>query len=91
MLFPDESPKTLQKSVDRLIAHDVLRRASKRCVYLYSRFIGPYPLERLAEKIFDEATHNYISLESALSQYGVISQNPHRQTYDYVQVGLESL
>ncbi|HEK2748785.1 TPA: hypothetical protein SMT72_000723 [Proteus mirabilis] len=75
MLFPDESPKTLQKSVDRLIAHDVLRRASKG-VYIYTQgSLGPYPLERLAENI-RRGHYNYISLESALSQYGVISQIP---------------
>lgn len=75
MLFPDESTKTLQKSVDRLIANDVLQRASKG-IYIYSQgSLGPYPLERLAENI-RRGHYNYISLESALSQYGVISQIP---------------
>jgi len=75
MIFPDESKKTLQKSVDRLIAADVLKRASKG-VYTYSKgSLGPYPLERLAENI-RRGHYNYISLESALSQYGVISQIP---------------
>lgn len=75
ILFPDESQKTLQKSVDRLVSANVLKRASKG-VYIYSHgSLGPYPLERLAENI-RRGHYNYVSLESALSQYGVISQIP---------------
>ncbi|OAT30079.1 type IV toxin-antitoxin system AbiEi family antitoxin [Proteus myxofaciens] len=75
MIFPNESPKTLQKSVARLVSANILKRASKG-VYAYTRTsLGPYPLESLAINI-RRGEYNYISLESALSQYGIISQIP---------------
>ncbi|HHR6131351.1 TPA: type IV toxin-antitoxin system AbiEi family antitoxin [Providencia alcalifaciens] len=75
MIFPNESPKTLQKSIDRLVASNILKRAAKG-VYTYGRVsLGPYPLESLAVNI-RRGEYNYISLESALSQYGIISQIP---------------
>jgi len=75
MIFPEESSKTLQKSVDRLIGSKILQRASKD-IYVYTRSsLGPYPLESIAVNL-RRGEYNYISLESALSQYGVISQIP---------------
>ncbi|EKT62232.1 type IV toxin-antitoxin system AbiEi family antitoxin [Providencia burhodogranariea] len=72
-IFPNESPKTLQKSVDRLVAAGILKRAAKG-VYVNARAsLGVYPLDSLAVNI-RRGEYNYISLESALSQYGVISQ-----------------
>lgn len=74
-IFPEESLKTLQKSIDRLVDAEILKRAAKG-VYAYTRAsLGPYPLESLAVNI-RRGKYNYISLESALSQYGVISQIP---------------
>ncbi|MGK0665974.1 type IV toxin-antitoxin system AbiEi family antitoxin [Serratia marcescens] len=74
-LFPAESPKTLQKSVDRLVAASILKRVAKG-VYANARAsLGGYPLESIAINL-RRGEYNYISLESALSQYGVISQIP---------------
>ncbi|CAI0715404.1 type IV toxin-antitoxin system AbiEi family antitoxin [Serratia entomophila] len=74
-LFPTESPRTLQKSVDRLIAAGILKRAAKG-IYVNGRAsLGGYPLESIVINI-RRGEYNYISLESALSQYGVISQIP---------------
>lgn len=73
-LFPAESPKTLQKSVDRLVAASILKRVAKGLCEC-SGFSGGYPLESIAINL-RRGEYNYISLESALSQYGVISQIP---------------
>ncbi len=74
-IFADESPRTLQKSLNRLVASGILKRITKG-VYVNGRTsLGAYPLESLAINI-RRGEYNYISLESALSQYGVISQIP---------------
>ena len=73
-IFADESP-TLQKSLNRLVTSGILKRITKG-VYVNGRAsLGAYPLESLALNI-RRGEYNYISLESALSQYGVISQIP---------------
>ena len=75
-LFPDDSAKTLQEAVNRLVKGGWLRRAS-RGVYVYAlaRSMDSHTVERIAVAL-RRGEYNYISLESALSEYGAISQIP---------------
>lgn len=75
-LFPYDKPKTLQEGVNRLVNSGLLQRAC-RGVYVYSlaRSIDSYTIERIAQTL-RRGEYNYISLESALSEYGAISQIP---------------
>ncbi|KMJ45155.1 hypothetical protein AB204_10700 [Xenorhabdus khoisanae] len=75
VIFAGKSSKTLQKSVARLVKTKLLLRITKG-VYVYTRAsMGGYPLETIAKNI-RRGEYNYISLESALSQYGLIPQIP---------------
>ncbi|MBD2786396.1 hypothetical protein ID858_16290 [Xenorhabdus sp. DI] len=75
VIFADEAPRTLKKSIDRLIRAELLVRITKG-VYANARAsLGAYPLESIAINI-RRGEYSYISLESALSQYGIISQIP---------------
>jgi len=75
-LFPDDKPKTLQEGVNRLVRSGLLQRAC-RGVYIYSlaRSIDSHTIERVTQAL-RRGEYNYISLESALSEYGAISQIP---------------
>lgn len=75
-LFPDDKRKTLQEGVNRLVRSDLLQRAC-RGVYVYSlaRSIDSFTIERITQAL-RRGEYNYISLESALSEYGAISQIP---------------
>ncbi|GGY00533.1 hypothetical protein GCM10007160_30400 [Litchfieldella qijiaojingensis] len=75
-LFPQDSPKTLQEGINRLRRQGLLESAT-RGVYVYkqSRHRDAYLLERIASAM-RRGEYNYVSLESALSEYGVISQIP---------------
>lgn len=75
-MFPDESGKTLLKSTDRLVAAKILERATKGVyVFAYSRNKNRYLIEVIAS-VLRRGHLTYISLESALSEYGAISQIP---------------
>lgn len=78
-LFP-ESPRARQATIGRLVQQGVLKRAA-RGVYVYalSAFLGRYTLEWIAVTL-RRGEYCYLSLESALSAYGVISQIPMRYT-----------
>ncbi len=75
-LFPDDSPKTLQEGVNRLVRGGLLQRAC-RGVYinLLARSRDSDTIERIAQAL-RRGEYNYVSLESALSEYGAISQIP---------------
>ncbi|MDN5849760.1 MAG: hypothetical protein L0H63_09015 [Nitrococcus sp.] len=75
-LFPADSPKTLQVSIDRLIQRGLLSRAA-RGIYVYEigQGAGPDTIEYIV-RAMRRGDYNYVSLESALSAYGVISQIP---------------
>lgn len=76
MLFRKESPKTLQESLKRLIKAGLLERIRKG-LYLFS--FSLHKRNNLIEAIaihLRPGHYNYLSLECALSQYGVISQMP---------------
>lgn len=74
-LFPDESERALKASIKRLVDNDILTRAVYG-VYVYNRARQDgYILEHIV-KTLRRGEYSYVSLESALSQYGVISQIP---------------
>lgn len=74
-IFPDESPRGLKASLERLVRSKILTRAAQG-VYVYNRATkDSYILEHIV-KTMRRGEYNYVSLESALSQYGVISQIP---------------
>jgi hypothetical protein len=75
-LFDGESPKTLQISIDRLVHRGLLIRACRGVyVFAYGQIRGGEILEQVARAI-RRGHYNYVSLESALSEYGAISQIP---------------
>lgn len=75
-LFHEDSPKTLQEGVNRLRRLGVLEGVT-RGIYHYalSRTPDAYRLERIA-RAMRRGEYSYVSLESALSEYGAISQIP---------------
>lgn len=75
-LFPDDREDALSESLRRLVHDGFLIRAAKG-IYVYA--FGDQDRGRLLEKVasaFRRGEQVYISLESALSLYGVISQIP---------------
>ncbi len=79
-LFPEDNPRTLQAGLDRLVKNGVLVRAVNG-VYINALSAGGFThtLENIA-KAMRRGEYSYVSLESALSEYGVISQIPMRLT-----------
>ncbi|WP_447927951.1 type IV toxin-antitoxin system AbiEi family antitoxin [Vreelandella sp. EE27] len=75
-VFPGESARALEATVKRLVEAGILERPSKGVyVYALSKHKGPNTLELIA-KTLRRGEYSYISLESALSEYGIISQIP---------------
>ena len=73
-VFHEDRPRTLQAGLDRLVSKHILLRVARRIyVYALSRNIGGDTLEQIARTI-RRGEYNYVSLESALSEYGIISQ-----------------
>src|SRR3990167_6009001 len=75
-LFVSDNEKTLPEGLRRLVQKKILVRAC-RGIYVYSdaTCFDRFVLEYVA-KALRQGEYNYISLESALSQYGLISQIP---------------
>lgn len=75
-LFPEDAPATLQAGVERQVRAGVLKRAC-RGVYVYplGRSVDEYVIERIAATL-RRSEYTYVSLESALSEYSIISQVP---------------
>lgn len=75
-VFPEDSPRSREATLKRLVRDGILERPAKG-VYLYalSRHKGSDTLELIARTL-RRGRYNYVSLESALSEYGVISQIP---------------
>lgn len=71
-----ETGQALQATLARLVRAKILTRAA-RGVYVYGLDITPKPnlLEQVAVAL-RRGHYNYVSLESALSEYGAISQVP---------------
>ena len=75
-LFPDDHAKALDEGLNRLVKSGLLKRAC-RGVYVndHAQCFDSYAIEHIAKALRRNA-YNYVSLESALSEYGVISQIP---------------
>ena len=75
-LFPNDDPKTLDEGLNRLVKDGLLIRAC-RGVYVneYAQSKDSYIIEHIA-KVLRKGEYNYVSLESMLSEYGIISQIP---------------
>jgi predicted transcriptional regulator of viral defense system len=72
-LFPDERSKALSEALARLVKAGLLVHAAHG-VYLNPMFRGDV-LEHIS-RAMRRGKYNYISLESILSEYGLISQIP---------------
>lgn len=75
-LFIEENAKTFQEGVNRLVARGILKRVA-RGIFVYDRAVSheAHTLEHIAVAL-RRGEYNYVSLESALSEYGAISQIP---------------
>lgn len=75
-LFPEDNQKTLEEGLIRLVKAGLLVRAC-RGIYVndFSQSKDSYVIEHVA-KALRRGEYNYVSLESILSEYGVISQIP---------------
>lgn len=75
-IFPKDSSKTLTEGINRLVKSNILLRAC-RGIYINPHAVSmdSYTIERIA-KALRLGEYNYVSLESILSEYGVISQIP---------------
>lgn len=75
-LFPEDAYKTFNEGLKRLVNAGMLQHVCRN-VYVNeaSRYLDSYTIERIA-KILRRGEYNYVSLESMLSEYGVISQIP---------------
>jgi len=72
----NEPADSLNKTLERLVKAGVLVRASRGVfVFGYSEHLGVYILEEIAQTL-RRYEYNYLSLESALSEWGAISQVP---------------
>lgn len=75
-LFHEDTKRALDAGINRLVAQGVLQRAIKGVfVYAFSKHKHLFPLEWIA-KTMRRGEYSYVSLESVLSEYGVISQVP---------------
>ncbi|MDQ2994713.1 MAG: hypothetical protein M3R00_07180 [Pseudomonadota bacterium] len=75
-IFPSDSEKSLSTSLNRLVKANILQHACKG-IYVNenAKSFRNDTIERIA-KALRPGEYNYISLESMLSEYGVISQIP---------------
>jgi len=75
-IFHEDSPRAFKAGLQRLVADEILLRPV-RGVYLYalSQDLSTDTIEHIA-RAMRRGEYNYVSLESALSEYGVISQIP---------------
>lgn len=75
-IFHEDSPRALKDGLRRLVRRGILERPV-RGVYIYalSHGKGRYVIEHIA-KAMRRGEYSYVSLESALSEYGAISQVP---------------
>ncbi len=75
-LFPDNLSKTIDEGLSRLVKKGVLQRACRGVhVYKDAQSFDGYVIEHIAKSL-RQGYYNYVSLESMLSEYGVISQIP---------------
>lgn len=75
-LFPNDNVKALDEGLSRLVKTGLIKRAC-RGVYVNenAQCFDSYTIEHVAKALRRNA-YSYVSLESALSEYGIISQIP---------------
>jgi predicted transcriptional regulator of viral defense system len=75
-LFPNEQEKALEKSLQRLVADGILQRVT-RGIYINPAALSKksHAVEQIAAAL-RPGQFSYVSLESALSEMGAISQIP---------------
>ncbi|WP_305906304.1 type IV toxin-antitoxin system AbiEi family antitoxin domain-containing protein (plasmid) [Methylomarinum sp. Ch1-1] len=75
-IFPEDRYRTLKDGINRLVREGFLVRACKG-IYVnpYAHNQNSFTLEYIA-KTLRRGEYSYVSFESALSEYGVISQIP---------------
>lgn len=75
-LFPQDNSRTFAAGIHRLVRDNILTRAC-RGIYVnpHAASFDSYTIEHIA-KALRPGEYNYVSLESILSEYGVISQIP---------------
>src|SRR5687768_11355880 len=75
-LFFQDNPKAFTEGIHRLVKDNILIRAC-RGIYVnpHASSLDSYTIEHIA-KALRKGEYNYVSLESILSEYGVISQIP---------------
>jgi len=75
-MFPNEQEKALEKSLQRLVTDGIIERVAKGV------YVNPMAKSKRANIIEDIAialrlgSFSYVSLETILSEYGIISQVP---------------
>lgn len=75
-VFNDDNEATLRDGIKRLLKDRILTRACRGVfVYNVARSKNSNVLEQIARTL-RRGQYNYVSLESALSEYGAISQVP---------------
>lgn len=75
-IFPEDTPRGLEKSIERLVNEEIIERVSRGIyVFSYAASKGSRLIESIAS-VMRRSAFNYVSLESALSEYGRISQIP---------------
>src|SRR3990167_9820716 len=75
-LFATDHQKAFEEGLRRLVKNGILQRVC-RGIYINKNAISfdQFTIERIAQAL-RPAAYSYVSLESALSEYGVISQIP---------------
>lgn len=75
-LFSHDKPKALDEGLNRLVKAGILKRPC-RGIYVneHAKSFDSYTIEHIA-KALRRNEYNYVSLESMLSEYGLISQIP---------------
>lgn len=75
-IFHEDTPRAFNAGLNRLVKDGILTRAIRGVyVYNHAKSKDAYTLERIVLAL-RRGEYNYLSLESALSEYGVISQIP---------------
>ena len=75
-IFSSDNYDAFQAGLKRLVNNGILLRCARSVyIFAYSRNLGADSVELIARSL-RRGHYNYVSLESALSQYGAISQIP---------------
>lgn len=75
-IFTNDNRHAFRAGLKRLVSNGILQRAARGVyVFAYSRNISADTVELIAKSL-RRGHYNYVSLESALSNYGAISQVP---------------